>query len=132
MEKLRLDRKSLRKFGITMGLAILVITAVILIRHRHSPLPTAIIAAVFFIAAFVLPAALKPIYIFWMRLAFVLGFLNTRLILIIIFYAVFTPVGLILRLFRIDHLERKFLPRESYWKKKESAARPVADYQRQF
>ncbi len=133
MEKLRLDKKTLRKFGITMGIAFLIITLIIIIRHKNSIIPTSIISATFLISAFTLPALLKPIYIFWMKLAFILGWINTRLILFILFYLVFTPIGLVMRLFRIDLLDRKIEKnKESYWRKKERSGFSPLNYQRQF
>ncbi|MCE5270112.1 SxtJ family membrane protein, partial [bacterium] len=35
----------------------------------------------------------------WMKLAHALGWFNTRLLLILVFYLVLTPVGLLMRLF---------------------------------
>ena len=133
MEKLNLNRQSLKKFGITMGIAFLVISAWILLRHKHSIRPTVIISAVFFLSAFIIPNILRPVYIVWMRLAFVLGWINTRLILFILFYLVFTPIGLVMRLFGKDLLERKIDKRkESYWIKKEKKEFAPSDYERQF
>ena len=102
MEKLNLDKDNMRKFGITMGIAFLVITLLIFSGHRHSVLPTAVISAVFFALALILPVSLKYVYILWMKLALVLSWINTRLILFIIFYLVFAPVGLAMRLFNVD------------------------------
>ena len=133
MEKTILDKDSLRKFGVTMGIAFLVITLLMLIRHRHSVVPASIISALFFLFAFLFPSVLKPVYVFWMKLAFVLGWINTRLILIIIFYILFTPVGLIMRLFRADLLDRKIeRSKNSYWKRREKKAFNPADYERLF
>ena len=133
MEKLKLDKQSLRKFGVIMGVAFLIITVFIIIRNRHNASGTAIIAALFFIFAFCAPILLKPIYIFWMRLAFVLGWLNTRLILIIIFYLIFTPVGLIIRLFGFDLLDRRIeRDKYSYWTKKDKKIFYPSSYEKQF
>ena len=112
MEKINLDTKSLKKFGMTLGFAFLIIAVFIIIRHKHSPLPVLIIAAIFFIIRAVAPVLLKPVYIAWMKLAYLLGWVNTRLVLIIIFYLVFTPIGLMMRLFGIDPLERKINRKE--------------------
>jgi len=133
MEELNLDNNNLKKFGITMGVAFLVITLIILIRHKHNVVPISIISAIFFILAFVTPILLKPIYIFWMKLAFVLGWINTRLILFILFYLIFTPIGLAIRLLRVDLLDRKiYKNRKSYWKNKEGRVFNPLDYERQF
>ncbi len=131
MEKIDLNKRNLLKFGITMGIAFLVIAIFVLIRHKHSALPLAIIAVIFSVAAGIAPGFLKPAYIIWMRFAFALSWINTRLILIIIFYLVFTPIGLIMRLCRVDLLERGIdKHKASYWKKKEPGESP--GYERQF
>ena len=79
----------------------------------------------------VLPGFLEPVYIVWMRFASILGWINTRIILVIIFYLVFTPLGLLIRLFRIDLLERGN-KLDSYWKKKEKTGFNPLDYERRF
>lgn len=133
MEKLDLSYKNLKKFGITLGMAFAVVTLIIFVRHRHNITPTAFIAALFFILAIGFPAILKPVYILWMRFAFILSWVNTRLILIIIFYLVFTPVGLCLKLFRADLLDIKIdKNKDSYWKKREKSGSGKALYERQF
>lgn len=132
MEKLNLDNKSLRKFGITMGIVFLAITIFIFGRHKHA-LPTSIISAVFFILALIMPVLLKPVYIFWMRLAYILAWINTRLILFILFYIVFTLIGMVMRLFGVDLLNRKIEKnKESYWIPKEKKQFNPFDYERQF
>ncbi len=133
MEKLNLDKKSLKKFGVTMGVAFLIIALLLLIRHKHNLLPLFSISIVFFMFAFTLPVLLKPIYILWMRLAFILGWITTRLILFIIFYFIFTPIGLGMRLFKVDLLDRKIdKNKESYWKEKEKGDFKPLNYERQF
>jgi hypothetical protein len=133
MEKLNLDKSSLRKFGVTMGIAFLVITLLIFSRHRHSILPTAAISAIFFVLAFAVPGSLRQVYILWMKLALVLSWVNTRLILFVIFYLMFTPIGLAMKLFNADPLDRKIdKKKESYWGVREKRAFNHLDYERQF
>ncbi|MCX5700290.1 MAG: SxtJ family membrane protein [Candidatus Omnitrophica bacterium] len=43
----------------------------------------------------------------WMYLSLISGWINARIILIVMFCLIFTPVGLLMRLFRDDLLERK-------------------------
>jgi membrane-associated phospholipid phosphatase len=132
MSRLDLDRKSLRKFGITMGIAFLVITLFLLIRHKYNILPI-LISAVFFILAFTIPILLKPIYIIWMKLAFVLSWFNTRLILLIIFYLIFTPFGFVIKFLGKDLLDLKIeKDKPSYWRKKEGVPFKPQKYERQF
>ena len=133
MENLRLDKNNLRKFGVTMGTAFFVITLLVFIKHKHSILPTSVIALIFFSCAFTAPNILKSIYIFWMKLAYILSWINTRLILLVIFYLFFAPIGLGMRLFGIDLLDRKIDKRKgSYWIKKEDKGYNPLNYERQF
>lgn len=155
MEKLNLDKKSLRNFGVTMSVVFFIIWSIIFIKQGRSaftPLhpesPTfqngvewrgvmgfvfAPISAFFLSMAFLLPKSLRPIYIFWMKLAFVLSWINTRIILFAIFYLIFTPIGLCMRLFGADLLGKKIEKTKlSYWNKKDNALFNLTDYQRQF
>lgn len=116
-----------------MGVAFSIITIFILIRHKYSILPTSIISVIFFISALMMPVLLELIYIFWMRLAFILSRINTGLILFIIFYLIFTPIGLGMRLFRADLLDKKIdKHKESYWKEKKKKGFSPLDYEKQF
>ncbi len=132
MEKLNLDKNNLRKFGITLGLAFLIITLLLVARHKHSLSPF-LISIIFFVLAFIMPILLKPIYIVWMRLAFILGWINTRLILFIIFYLIVTPIGVGLRLFGIGLLDRKIdKDKDSYWQKTIKKSFNRLNYEKQF
>lgn len=133
MEKLNLDKKTLRKFGVTMGIAFFIIALLLLIRHKYSPIPTFIISAIFFISAFTMPALLRPIYVIWMKFAFILSWINTRLILFIIFYLIFTPFGIVMRLFGVDLLNRKIdKNKNSYWQKAAKITLHQLNYEKQF
>jgi len=79
------------------------------------------------------PFILRPIYVGWMKFAFVLGWINTRLILGIFFYLILTPVGLIMRLFGRDPLHRKFdRDATTYWAKRPPAEFKQERYQQLF
>lgn len=133
MDKIKTDKNTLRKFGLTMGTAFAVFTLFIFLKRGELNLVTPALSLFFLAQALILPVTLKYSYIFWMKLAFVLGWFNMRLLLGIIFYAAFAPVGLFMRLFRIDPLERKTDKNiRSYWKPKENKAFAAADYERQF
>ena len=134
MSKVKVDKVVLKNFGITMGAAFLVVAIVIALRHGYAKLfIPALLSTIFFILAFAMPILLKPIYIIWMKFAFILSWLNTRLLLMAIFYLIFTPIGVGMRLFGFDVLEKKIKKeRQSYWQKKEKAGFNPFDYERQF
>jgi hypothetical protein len=116
-----------------MGIVFLIITALFILRHKHAAVPAAFIAGVLLVSAYALPTALKPLYAVWMKAAFILGWINTRVILMLLFYLVFTPIGLVTRLMRLDLLERKLdKDKASYWKTKEKRAFNLSQYEKQF
>jgi len=130
MDKLKLDKISLRSFGLTMGWVLLVIAGLFFLRHKPLAAANFLIASCgFFITGLVYPVLLKFIYIAWMHLAFILGWINTRIILVILFYLVFSPIGLLLRIFKVDVLETKNKSK-TYWKKKEKSN--LLSYERRF
>jgi hypothetical protein len=53
------------------------------------------------------PASMIYFYKPWMKLAEGLGFINTRIILFIVFYGLFLPMGFIMRIFGKDPMQRK-------------------------
>jgi len=132
MEELKLDRAALRKFGLTLAIVFLLISGLFLFRQRHNLAVYSLVISLLFVIMRLAPVILlKPVYIIWMRFASVLGWVNTRVILIVLFYLVFTPLGLLMRLFKIDLLERKDNP-ATYWKKKEKTGCARLDYERRF
>lgn len=132
MEKLKLDKRTLRKFGVTIAIAFLVISSLFFFRQKYTGVAySLIVSCVFFVMGLVLPGLLRLVYMAWMRFAFILGWVSTRIILVIMLYLIFTPVGLFIRLFRIDLLERK-KKEWTYWKKKEKVEFNPLNYEKRF
>ncbi len=75
-----------------------------------------IIAAAFLLPGLIWPGALKPIYPAWLKFSEALGWFNTRLILTLTFFLVFSPIGLVLRLLGKDLIKERWDRRAaSYW-----------------
>lgn len=133
MNKLKTDKKTLREFGVIMFAALNIICGIIFFKHRVLNLWLMGTGSLFLIIGIIRSNLLKPIYILWMKLAFVLGWINTRILLAAMFYLVVTPIGLVLKLFGKDLLDRRIeVKRDSYWQKKEYKAFKQTDYERQF
>jgi hypothetical protein len=96
-----LTRRTIASFATIVSAALLVIAA--FQWRRGAPewvLVTLLsIAAALLLGAAIAPALLRPVYRGWMRLGEVLGWVNTRIILTLIFFLVVTPIGLLMRLF---------------------------------
>ena len=81
----------------------------------------------------VLPIALKPIYFPYMWLARIVAFVNIHLLLGLVFYTLFTLIGLGMRLLGRDPLDRKIAPdAESYWQRRASSLFPRDHYRKRF
>ena len=79
------------------------------------------------------PAAIKPVYMAWMVVAFPIGWTVSKVVLAIMLYLVFTPIAFVFRLMGRDALDLRLRrpAGESYWKAKASA-RSGDEYLRQF
>ena len=129
MYKINTDKKTLKKFALTMFIALTLIATFLLIKHKNGYLWLYSAGILFLFAGIFTVNLLKPVYTGWMKLAFILSWFNTRLILFLMFYLIFTPIGFIMRLFGMDQLERKLEKQKvSYWVKKEKKT----NYERQF
>jgi TRAP-type C4-dicarboxylate transport system permease small subunit len=65
---------------------------------------------------YAIPGLRRPIYLAWMYLAFPIGLVVSYVVLALVYFAVFAPVGLIMRLVRHDPLQRAFdSARKTYW-----------------
>ena len=89
-----------RSFGLSVGVVSLMAGAVSWWRGHASVSATlAIIGLVLISAGLLAPAALRGPNRLWWRLAQVLGWVNARVLLTVMFATVFTPVGVITRWF---------------------------------
>ena len=104
-----LGAKDLRNFGLIMGVMIVLFFGLLIPWLWGATLPVWpwLIAAGFWLWALTLPASLRPVYNGWMKVAVVLAWINTRLILGIAFYLVILPISLVLRLFGKDPMARR-------------------------
>ena len=74
---------------------------------------------------------LLPLNKLWMRFGQLIGTIITPIVLGSIFFAIFTPYGLVMRLFGRDELRLKLRKRESYWKPRERFI-PQTNFKKQF
>ena len=97
----RPDRQHLRRFGLTIATGMTVIGAVSFWRD-HTVAPTMMWTAAVLIGvpALVAPAVLARVERAWLMFGNLLAWVNTRIILTVLFYVVVTPVGVCVRLFR--------------------------------
>jgi hypothetical protein len=111
--------KEVRKFGLTIGVFLLVIAGLLFWKQRPSFLSFAYAGAGFALLGLLVPALLKPVYKVWMSFAVVMGFVMTRVILTILFFGMFTPAALVAKLLGKDLLDERWDKKAvTYWVKR--------------
>ena len=127
----RATPRELRQFARTVGGAFVVLAAVGAWRHRAVPAVAFGVAGVLLAAAGVIaPGRLGPLFRAWMGLAHVISRVTTPIVLGLVYFGVFTPFGLVMRLAGRRPLAR---PRgaASFWVERAPEARR-SDLHRQF
>ena len=82
--------------------------------------------------AVVMPPVAAPVYIVWDTVTRGIGWFNTRVILVVLFYVAVAPTGLVLRLFGKDPLARRRDATEgTYWSDRTRRVEKER-YERQF
>ncbi len=95
--------------------------------RQHTNLATALAVLALTVGpvGIIRPQSLRPLYVSWMVLAFPIGWTISQFILALMFYGLFTPIGLVFRLIGRDPLHRVRQPgMESYWSPKATPADP--------
>jgi saxitoxin biosynthesis operon SxtJ-like protein len=90
------------------------------------------ISFVLLIIGLFVPVAAKGFHRLWMGIAGVLGYINSRILLTILYYLLFTPYGLVSRLVGRDPLDRRSPQKESYWIKRENTRQTREQFERLF
>ena len=133
IKSIKESKEDLRKFGYTVGGALIVIGGLLFWLGKASYIYFAVPGILLILGGLIDPQILRPLNKVWMTLAILLGWVMTRVILTTLFYLVITPIGLIAKLARKDFLNLKIdKQEESYWVKRERKSFKPIDYERQF
>ena len=132
-KQLKTGTRELRNFGLLVGGVFAVLGLLFLIRGK-SAYPWLLTPGLVLVAfGAIAPRTLKYIYLAWMALALVLGFVVSHVILTVFFFLVITPIVIIARLAGKDFLRLK-LDRQakSYWIPRDRKSKAPKEYERQF
>ncbi len=112
----KITNKQLRSFGLTVGGIFALIGLWPTVYHAMNPRWWAVAVAILLVfPAIVFPRSLFLVHKGWMAVGGVLGWINTRVILGIVFYIVVTPIGIVRRWLGKDPMGRQLRPElESY------------------
>jgi hypothetical protein len=122
-----------RKTTLIVGSVLLVIAAWNLYRWRLTVVSVAGgLGLGLWITGLLLPRAARAFHDLWSRVAAVLGYLNSRILLSLIFYGVLTPYALVSRLVGRNPLRRRGGSRESYWVSRPTTRQTKEQFERLF
>ena len=112
----KLDNKKLKEFGllISFGLPLIFGWVLPLIFDHEFKIWTLMISIPFFIIGLTKPSLLFYPYKFWMSIGHILGWINSRIILGLIFLLILQPIAFIMKLFGYDPLQKHKTDRDSY------------------
>lgn len=120
-----MDRR--RKFGLVVGGVFSALALIFFLRHKHHvPFWVCVtVGPALMLLGLVAPVALGPVERVWMAVAGVLGWVNARILLSIVFVVLVAPLALVLRLFGRDPLARRRDPKAAtYWSERPAASDP--------
>jgi hypothetical protein len=130
---MKADLKELQKFSIILFVAFGILGLLVFWRKGDVGLLLCGAALVFLLCGLTRPMFLAKPYKGWMTLSLILGFLMTHLLLSLIFYIVFMPIGIVMRIFGRDVLRRQFDKNgETYWIKREQKGYVKERYEKMF
>ena len=111
-----ISRKTLTQFALVVSGALLAIAGYQRWRGAEPRVVLALvaIAAVLALLSAIAPSLLRPVYRGWMFIGEALGWINTRIILTLVFFLVVTPIGVMMRLFGRSPMEPA-RGGDSYW-----------------
>ncbi|MFH1395211.1 MAG: SxtJ family membrane protein [Candidatus Omnitrophota bacterium] len=110
-------KKDLRQFGIVLGIVLAAFGTIHFLKHHinaykwfFSFSAGSLIFGIFF------PEKLKPVFKVFIKIAHAIGWFNTRVILLIVYYFIVTPIGFLMKVFGKDILDIKIdRTAKSYW-----------------
>ena len=133
IRNIKSGKRELRQFGITVGTVLSLLGGLFFLRQKDYYFYFLILSGTFISFGIVAPIALKSVQKIWMGLAILVGLFVTRIILIVLFYFVFTPTRILAKIFGKSFLDVKFDKiADSYWIPRESTKFDKKSYEKQF
>ena len=124
--------KEIRSFGFVLSLLVVLIFAGLMpwLFNQSIFVWPFVVSTATALLALLAPSALRPLHSLFIKLGTFLGFINTRILLFIIFFCLFLPASIIMWLVRRDILGRKPSTVDSY--RKPSQPRPRDHFERPY
>ena len=111
-----MKRSSEKSFSILFCIVFAIIGLYPLLSFNFVRIWALVIALIFLFLGLTKPSVLKPLNTGWIKLGEILGKIIAPIVMLLVFFIVITPIGLMLRLFGKDILGLKFSEKvKTYW-----------------
>lgn len=122
MTNKEITTKDLKQFGVALSIILGIFGGIHFLKGHVSAYPWFFwIALTILFLGVIVPRFLRPIFIVFTKIAHAIGWFNTRVILVIVYYLVLTPIGLVLKIFGKDILDIKAKENtQTYWKERKN------------
>ena len=103
------DNRELRRFGLILGLTVVLIFGLVgpWLRSGSFSWWPWVLGVTLALWALTAPHTMGFLYLVWMKVGSVLGRINTAILLTIVFYLIFVPMGILQRLLGKNHKEKE-------------------------
>ncbi|WNM58985.1 SxtJ family membrane protein [Candidatus Nitrospira allomarina] len=109
--------KDLRSFGLLMGGVFLIVAVWPLVIHGESiRVWASLFAGAFGAMGLIFPKGLKPMHRVWMKIGEKLGWINSRIILSLLFFGMFTPMAFVMGLLGKRPLQLGYDPKANSYR----------------
>ena len=129
-----ITKKDLRQFGVGLGVILVILGTIHFFKHNDKTSYVLWGISIFpLISGIFIPNIIRPVYKVFLKVAHAIGWFNTRVILIVLYYLLLTPIGLIMKLFGKDLLNIRIDKKQkSYWIKRQTVRATRETLERQF
>jgi len=128
MSKIKIS--SNRNFGLVFFVVFLIVSLWPLINSGPIRIWSVTISLIFLVLGLMNSKMLTPLNKLWFKFGLILGALIAPIVMGLIFFLVVTPIGLVLKLFGKDLLNKKYKSKKNtYWIKRDN---PIGSMKRQF
>ena len=109
------------KFGITFIILFLILIIYFFYNNSYTPIYFLVPVILFiFISIFINKSLLKYLMEKWMRFAILISKVMNPIIMCIIYITTVVPIGVFMRIFRVDSLKLKKKNKKTYWQNREN------------
>lgn len=122
-----------KKFGLFFSVIFTLLAFYFNYHANYNLTVVALIITVFFLlAALFFDSVLTPFNNLWMKFGLLLGMIVSPVVMASIFFGLFLPIALIIKIFGRDELRLKMKLRESHWKIREHDLMKRDSFKNQF